>query len=163
RLVHGRGHQFLQRVYHHGDTAVLVVELFCGDESAAVAHIPLDLGGQNTGQMGAAAHHAELCLRCAEEGPLHGDRDIRTGGVAHAAAQAVAVNCTDQGNPQFIEGLSTIVIDLLGIGDILIQDALIESLDVHAHAEGFDVGVHNAHPDVVLMVDIVAQEQDLLL
>ena len=75
----------------------------------------------------------------------------------------MAVNCTDQGNPQFIEGLSTIVIDLLGIGDILIQDALIESLDVHAHAEGFDVGVHNAHPDVILMVDIVAQEQDLLL
>ena len=113
--------------------------------------------------MGAAAHHAELCLRRPEERPLHGDGDVCSGGIAEAAAQAVPMDRADQGYPQLIERLRAVVIDLLGVGDILVQDALIETLDIHAHAERLDVGVHDTHPDVVLVVDIVTQQQDLFL
>ena len=139
------------------------MELLCGHERAAVAHIPLDLGGQDAGQVAAAAHHAELGLRRTEERALYRDGDVRPGGIAQSAAQAVAVHRADQGHPQVVQRLGAVVIDLLGIGHVLVQDALVEALDVNADAEGLQVGMHHADPDVIVMVDVVAQQQDLLL
>ncbi|MPM42688.1 hypothetical protein SDC9_89357 [bioreactor metagenome] len=136
RLCLGGGHQFLQCVHHHGDAAVFVVKLLCGDKAAAVAHIPLDLGRQDAGQVPAAAHHAELRFRRAEEGVLYGDGDVRPGGIAQAAAKAVPVNRADQGHPQVVQRLGPVVIDLLRVGHVLVQNALVKALNVHAHAEG---------------------------
>ena len=112
--------------------------------------------------MARAADDRKLCLRRAEYRTLDRDRDVRAGRIAQAAARAVAMHRADQRHAQLVQRERTVVIYLLRIGNVLVINAFLKRL-MSTPTKRLEVGMHDAHPYIVIMVDIIAQHDDLFL
>ena len=102
-------------------------------------------------------------LASGEHGVLHRDGDIGPRRVAQAAAQTVPVHRADERHAQLVQRQRPIVILFLYVGHVPVVDALLKSFDVNAHAKGFDIRMQDAYPNIILPIDVIAQQQNLLL